>query len=68
MTSKIEELGKVLMETDALNDRVKELETIKEHLKFAITIEQRELQIAQAQQQQQQAESMDCENDKDNMQ
>ncbi len=50
MTSKIEELGKVLMEIDALTERLKELETIKSGLKFAITIEQRELQIAQAQQ------------------
>ena len=50
MTNKIEELGKVLMEIDALNDRLNELETIKDHLKFAITIEQRELQMVQAQQ------------------
>lgn len=47
MTNKIEELGKVLMEIDALNERIVELEKIKKGLKFAITMEQRELQMQQ---------------------
>ena len=44
MTNKIEELGKVMIEIDGHQMRIVELEKIKEGLKFAINIEQNEMQ------------------------
>lgn len=50
MKNKIEELGKVMIEIDGYQMRIAELEKIKEGLKFAINIEQSEMQKMQQEQ------------------